>query len=174
MTARTRHRTLAALIALMMLAPALTLGQGRPTGLPGGFPDLVGALKATPGCLGVESARTTSGKLVIFAWFENKKAVLNWYNSATHESAKKAFFPSAPARTPMPDIPDDGEPILAIASLTMADKPPTDATTLPVSQIAIELYRPLHGGLAVGGRFAPPSLKVPGMLESEFPAPKGR
>ncbi|MDT4898958.1 MAG: hypothetical protein QOH25_4035 [Acidobacteriota bacterium] len=39
-----------------------------------GFPDLVAGLKATPGCLGVETARTDSGKSVIFAWFEDKKA----------------------------------------------------------------------------------------------------
>jgi hypothetical protein len=35
-----------------------------------------------------------------------------------------------------------------------------------VPQIAIELYAPLPGGLAVGGRFAPSSVKVPGMIEA--------
>lgn len=49
------------------------------------FPDLVGGLKATPGCLGVETAQTSSGKNVIFAWFENKKAALNWYYSDMHK-----------------------------------------------------------------------------------------
>src|SRR5437867_12316592 len=86
-----------------------------------GLPDLVGGLKATPGCLGVETARTASGKQVIFAWFENKKAVLNWYYSDMHRSVSKQFFPGAPERTPMADIPDDGSPILAIASLTPAE-----------------------------------------------------
>ena len=34
-----------------------------------------------------------------------------------------------------------------------------------VTQIAIELYAPLPGGLAVGGRFAPSTVSVPGMME---------
>ena len=38
-----------------------------------GFPNVVDAVKAAPGCLGVETAQTASGKRVIFAWFESKK-----------------------------------------------------------------------------------------------------
>jgi len=38
---------------------------------------------------------------------------------------------------------------------------PLAATT----QIAIELYTPLPGGLAAGGRFAPSTVKVPGLVE---------
>ena len=33
------------------------------------------------------------------------------------------------------------------------------------TQIAIELYAPLPGGIAAGGRFAPSSVKVPGLIE---------
>ena len=119
-------------------------GQARPPQPPPGFPDLVGALKSTPGCVGVEVARTGSGKQVIFAWFEDKKAALNWYYSDTHQAAMKQFFPQSEGskRTPMKDVPDDGGPVMAIASITMADKAPGDITTLPISQIAIELYRP--------------------------------
>jgi hypothetical protein len=66
----------------------------------------------------------------------------------------------------MADVPDDGRPILAIASITLTGPPPADASELTsVPQIAIELYAPLPGGLAVGGRFAPSTVKVPGMLE---------
>jgi hypothetical protein len=57
-----------AVAALAALA-TLTLTAQSQTQLP--FPDLVGPLKATPGCLGVETARTASGKMVIFAWFED-------------------------------------------------------------------------------------------------------
>jgi hypothetical protein len=32
-------------------------------------------------------------------------------------------------------------------------------------KIAIELYTPLPGGIAVGGRFAPSTLKVPGLMD---------
>ena len=137
-----------------------------------GFPDLVGGLKATPGCLGVDTARTSSGKQVIFAWFEDKKAALAWYYSETHRTAMKQFFPQSDQskRTPMADVPDDGTPILAIASLTLADKTQATATTSPFSQIAIELYRPLPGGLALGGRFAPATVKVPGLVNIAGPS----
>jgi len=137
---------------------------------PPGLPDLVGALKATPGCVGVESARTASGKQVIFAWFENKKAALAWYYSETHRNAVRMLAPEAPPRTPMADVPDDDNPVLAIASLTPSATPPTGQMPFGVSQIAIELYRPLPGGIAAGGRFAPAALKVPGLLDIPLPA----
>jgi hypothetical protein len=162
-------------VAALVFSPAMLAGQARPPQPPPGFPDLVGALKATPGCVGVEVARTGSGKQVIFAWFEDKKAALNWYYSDTHQAVIKQFFPQSAEskRTPMKDVPDDGGPVLAIASITMADKAPGEITTLPISQIAIELYRPLPGGLALGGRFAPSAIKVPGLREASLPgAPK--
>jgi hypothetical protein len=156
---------LAAAVVMVVFGPVLAAQARPPQQLPPGFPDLVGALKATPGCIGVDAARTISGKQVIFAWFENKQAVLNWYYSDTHVAAMNQFFPQRPQRTPLASLADDDGPILAIASLTMADKPQTDLTSLPVSQIAIELYRPLPGGVALGGRFAPAALAVPGLHE---------
>ena len=150
-------------ITLLWSSTTPTLAQSPQ----GGFAHVINAARAHPGCLGVETGQTSSGKRIIFAWFENKKAVLNWYYSDTHQGAIKQFFPQfqqAPKRTPLADVPDEG-PVMAIASLTLADKPPADTTTLPVSQIAIELYRPLPGGIALGGRFAPATLKVPGMRE---------
>jgi hypothetical protein len=130
-----------------------------------GFPDLVAGLKATPGCLGVETARTESGKNVIFAWFEDKKAALKWYYSGMHQGAMKGFFPGHKADTPLKNVPDESGPILAIASITMTDKPRFKESSLPISQIAIELYQPVSGGIFLGGRFAPESLKVPGMRD---------
>jgi len=162
-------------LAALVFSPALLAGQAQGPQPPPGFPDLVGALKSTPGCVGVEVARTGSGKQVIFAWFEDKKAALNWYYSDTHQAVMKQFFPQSAGskRTPMKDVPEDGGPVLAIASITMADKAPDEITTLPISQIAIELYRPLPGGLALGGRFAPAAIKVPGLREASLPgAPK--
>ena len=154
-------------LALVMFSPgALVLIAQAPQGAPAGLPDLIGMLKATPGVLGVDAARTMSGKQVIFAWFENKKAALAWYYSEGHQQLIKSFASSGNAgRTPMADVPDDGSPILAIASLTMGDKPQVPGVQLPVSQIAIELYAPLPGGLAAGGRFAPSSVKVKGLME---------
>ena len=152
-----------AAIALMAQAPAPPPSAGSQRQ----FPDLVGALKNTPGVLGVDTAMTSSGKQVIFAWFENKKAVLNWYYSGTHQQAMKMFAPGASSgRQPLEQIADDSGPIMTIASLTLVDKPQVEGVGLPVSQIAIELYAPLPGGLAAGGRFAPASVKVPGLLEN--------
>jgi hypothetical protein len=157
-----RHILLATLLTAIVSIPTVLTTVGAQSAA-GGFPDLVAGLKATPGCLGVETARTASGKQVIFAWFENKKAALAWYYSDMHRAVAKGFFPNAPERTPMADIPDDGQPIMAIASLTPA--PADGQTTMPFSQIAIELYRPLPGGLAVGGHFAPAAVSVPGLRD---------
>jgi hypothetical protein len=160
-------------LAAVLFGPTIAAGQQPQPGQPssGGFPDLVGALKASPGCLGVETARTSSGKQVIFAWFENKQAALAWYYSDTHRSVQKMFAPGSPARTPMADVPDDGNPVLAIASLTPSGAPGSNGMPFAVSQIAIELYRPLPGGLAAGGRFAPSAMKVPGLVDVPMPAP---
>jgi len=157
-----REIALVAALAVVVFSPAALVAQGPPAGLP----DLVGMLKATPGCLGVDAARTSSGKQVIFAWFENKKAVLNWYYSEGHQRLVKTLASGGnPGRTPLADIPDDSGPILAIASLTLSDKPQVNGVQLPVSQIAIELYAPLPGGLAAGGRFAPDTVKVKGLVD---------
>jgi len=48
---------------------------------------------------------------------------------------------------------------MAIASITFTDKPKLKGVKLPISQIAIELYAPLKGGLALGGTFAPSAMK---------------
>lgn len=152
-------------LAAAVFSPALIAAQAPAA--PGGLPDLVGALKATPGVLGVDAAQTLSGKQVIFAWFENKQAVLNWYNSDVHRRLMNSF--SSGGRRPdgpLAGIKDDSGPILCIASITI-DRAALQSGDLKggTSQIAIELYAPLPGGLAAGGRFAPSSVKVPGLLE---------
>jgi hypothetical protein len=124
------------------------------------IPDLVGALKKSPGCLGVETAKTSSGKAVIFAWFEDKKAALAWYKSDVHKEAMKQFLPDARSgRKPLADVPDDSGPIMVVASVT--PKEPTKDDPSPFKQIAIEVYQPLGEGLAIGGKFAPEKMKVP-------------
>ena len=152
-------------LAAAVFSPALIAAQAPAT--PNGLPDLVGALKATPGILGVDAAQTLSGKQVIFAWFENKQAVLNWYNSDVHRRLMNGF--SSGGRRPdgpLAGVTDDSGPILCIASLTI-DRAAMQRGDLKAAttQIAIELYAPLPGGLAAGGRFAPSSVKVPGLLE---------
>jgi hypothetical protein len=160
-----------AILSMFLFAAGSLLTPGRaqdpplklPQATPQGFPDLVKGLKSTPGCLGVETAQTSSGKQVLFAWFENKKAALAWYYSEMHQGAMKTFFPGSGSGTPMKDVKDDGKPILTIASFTPAKK--GQAGGQPFSQIAIELYTPAPGGIALGGRFAPASLKVQGLRD---------
>jgi len=143
------------------------VAQEKPQGQnpSGGFPDLVGALKKTPGVLGVDAARTMSGKSAIFAWFENKKAVMDWYNSPLHQGLMKGLAGPGPYRKPLEQVKEDSGPILVIASITMADKPKFKDINIPISQIAIELYQPLPGGAALGGRFAPSTVKVQNLFE---------
>jgi hypothetical protein len=171
MTRLIREVAAAAVLSLVIAVPAIvTVRAQPPSSAKSGMPDLIGALKATPGVLGVDAAQTMSGKQAIFAWFENKKAVLAWYYSDTHQKLMLQFSGGFKlSDRPLADVPDDGRPILAIASLKMAPyaAEPKDAGELrtSVTQISIELYAPLPGGIAVGGRFAPSTVTVPGLVE---------
>jgi quinol monooxygenase YgiN len=127
---------------------------------------IVEALQASPGCLGVETAQTASGKNVIFAWFEDKQAALAWHNSDAHQRMMDRFFPERPQeRTPMEHIADDAGPILTIASLKPAEQL-LPGTRMPVSEIAIEMYAPLPGGIRINGGFTPAAIPVPHRVET--------
>src|SRR5262245_46050837 len=142
MTHLGREAAMFVVLAALVFAP-VALAQQPAAAQPqaGGFSDLITALKATPGCLGVDTARTSSGKQVIFAWFENKKAALAWYYSEAHRNAVRMLAPDAPPRTPMAGVPDDDTPVLAIASLTpmppdaaRGAQPPAGGMPFAVSQ----------------------------------------
>ncbi len=150
--------------------PTLTLPQGggnsaRQQQSVGDFPDLVGGLKATPGCIDVKTSAFNNGKtLTIFAWFENKAAVNAWYKSPMHQGAMKKFFPTMPgAHEALAGYKDEKSPLLVVASVTPSDKPAVQGSQLAISQIAIEIYTPVPGGVTFGGGFGPDSLKVPGL-----------
>ena len=158
-----REVTAAAMLSLMIAIPTVVSLRAQTAQK---APDLIGALKATPGVLGVDAGNMMSGKQVIFAWFENKDAVLKWYYSDAHQALMAQFGSARRPAGPLADVPNDGKPVLAIASITLKGPVPTSAADLTsVPQIAIELYAPLPGGLALGGRFAPSSVRVPGMVE---------
>jgi len=152
-----------------------TPGQGTPGGgtpgggTSGGFPNVVTALKAAPGILGVETGQTASGRRVIFAWFDGKKSLVDWYHSDVHQRAMRAVYPNgAFDRQPLPDLPDNTGPILTIVSVKFADAPEPGRSAPRIVAIGIELYGPLPGGVAVGGRFAPEAVKVPGLRDIDL------
>ena len=155
--------------ACLWTTPALAQ---TPSG--GGFPNVLGALKSAPGCLGVETGQTSSGRRVIFAWFESKKALVDWYHSDAHQRAMKSVFPNQTFdRQPLPDLAEDSGPILTIVSVKFADPPKTDGSP-SITAIGIELYGPLPGGVAVGGRFAPDAVKVRGLREIDLATAQAR
>lgn len=155
----------AATVVVVGLAILSTIARGSAQQTGQSPPDLVSGLKAIPGCLGVETARTASGKSVIFAWFEDKKAVLRWYQSDMHQGAMKMFLGDRKPDPPLQGVPDDIGPLLVIASLTMSEKSQFEGVSMPISQISIELYKPVTGGIFLGGRFAPASLRIAGMKD---------
>ena len=129
-------------------------GEPRPNPLEQNIPQM---LLDTPGCLGIELAQTMSGKQVIFAWFENKKAAERWYWSEGHMDAMRFVGFEPGTKTPMEHVPDEG-PIMVIASFTPGEE--SDENPLGVAQIAIELYQPIKGGADLGGRFSPEGIIV--------------
>lgn len=173
LAARSTPLLLAAVVVAATLGASSLARQSPPQAPPAGaagFPDLVGGLKATKGCLGVETAQTASGKSVIFAWFADKRAVNRWYHSDMHVGVMKQFFGGEPGGEALAGVADDFGPIMMVASITMSDRPHHDATALPVSQIAIEAYTPMNGGVFLGSRFAPEGVKVKGMKDYSPPA----
>jgi hypothetical protein len=157
----------------------LTLFGASPTPVraqstPGGFPSVVKALRESPGCLGVETGQTAGGRRVIFAWFDGKKSLVDWYHSDVHQRAMRAVFPNQTFdRQPLPDLAEDSGPILTIVSVKFADAPAPGATAPAITSIGIELYGPLPGGVAVGGRFAPDAIKVRGLREIDIGTARG-
>jgi quinol monooxygenase YgiN len=164
-------------LAVVSLAVATVVVSTGASAQPQGAPNvqqmghqLVESLRAAPGCLGVEVAQTMSGKNVIFAWFQDKESVLAWHNSPTHQRIMDRFFPDRPQnRIPMQHIPDDAGPILTIASLKPATEP-LPGTRMPVSELSIEMYAPLPGGIRLNGGFTPAAVPVPGRAEIAPPA----
>ena len=154
-------------------APA---AQARPDGArTNRFPNVIGALKEAPGCLGVEVAQTPDGRRIIFAWFDGKKSLVDWYYSDPHQAAMKAVFRGQVGeREPLPDLASDVGPVLAIVSVKFAGAPGADAAPPSMASIGIELYGPLPGGIAVGGRFAPTAVKVRGLRELDLETARPR
>ncbi len=146
-------------VAVVTLTPRVTAEQQPALG-----EQLVRGLLATPGCLGVQTAATSTGRNAIFAWFEDKAAVKRWYYSETHKGAMAAAG-AQPGGDPLEHVSDDAGPIMVIASLVFTDRPMIEGLNMPISSISIELYEALPGGAFVTDRFAPPTVAVPHMKD---------
>jgi quinol monooxygenase YgiN len=170
---KNRGRAMAAALAVALCGTEMTPAHAQAQ--QAGFTAIINAARAHPGCLGVDTGQTTSGKQVIFAWFENKAALVAWYKSDAHQRAMKVAFPDGTfEREPLPDTPDDSGQILAIVSLKLRDVPRSEGAPLPIDTIGVELYTPLPGGVAVGGRFAPQAIRVPALREIDLATAAGR
>jgi hypothetical protein len=159
---------LAALLGIGGAGAAMSYQQDRAGGREAARPDmgamLVEGLRATPGCLGADAGRMASGKSIIVAWFENKAAVIRWYESDVHQRVMRAFAGVEDAeQRPLQHVTDEDTPIMVVASLTFENRPRAEGVSLPISQISIELYAPLPGGAYVNGRLAPDAFVVPHM-----------
>src|SRR5262245_894662 len=170
---KNRGRAIAAAFAVALCGTGITPTHAQAQ--QEGFTAIIEAARAHPGCLGVDTGRTTSGKQLILAWFENKAALVAWDKSHEHQRAMKGAFPDCTfEREPLPDTPDDSGQILAIVSLKLRDAPRSAGAPLPIDTIGIELYTPLPGGVAVGGRFAPQAIRVPALREIDLATAAGR
>jgi hypothetical protein len=160
-----RYITLIGACALVTMSSLLRAQSTAPTTRPAGRPDpftqLLDGIKSTPGCHGVVTAPQTShGQAVIFAFFQDKQAAAKWYYSPMHQELMKMIgAPHEAGHEPMKDVPD-GVPVMALASITMGGKPPVEGSPIAFTQISIELYTPLSGGLNFGGGFSPEAFRA--------------
>lgn len=122
---------------------------------------LVDGLKNTPGCLGVDNCQwQQSGRFTICAWFENKAAVVRWYDSPTHAFTMRALGDDPAKHKPLEHITDPNTPIMVMATMTLGGQPIAPGA-FPASQFSVEIYAPLPGGAAISGRLAPEGFKIP-------------
>jgi hypothetical protein len=82
------------------------------------------------------------------------------------DAAKKEGSGYEDGDEPLAHVPDDVGPILCIATITPVT--PGSAQKIPgfptaISQVSIELYQPLPGGIAFNGSFTPEAVKIPHM-----------
>ncbi len=158
--------TLAAALAVAQPSGAQTGGDGaQPNPAAGMAGVLMKGLTQTEGCLGADAAQTQSGRNCIIGWFENKEAVVRWYNSMTHQGIMRGVAGGLGGGEPLAHVADGTGPIMVIATITFSETPKFEAIRMPISQISIELFQPLPGGAHLGGRLSPEAFKVEHMRD---------
>lgn len=134
---------------------------------------LVAAIESVEGCLGVHTARSHDGSELIMAWFEDRAAVLRWYDHSYHRQLlRDAGRPEDGVAAE--HFGNDVGPILVIASVAYpARRGALDASMFddPVAgrpeRFSVEYYTPLPGGAFMERPFAPNAVKerIPGIRD---------
>src|ERR1700674_909092 len=111
-------------------------GDWKRESLPESMKLFLAKLEKQPGLLGVHalSSIDNQGMLVILTWWENKKALNDWFYSETHQAIISEFYGTAQA-APGP----------------VGPKTPVGG----MGQVGIELFTPLPGGMVYGGGLTP-------------------
>ena len=117
-------------------------GDWERESLPESMKIFLAKLEKQPGLLGVHalSSIDNRGMLVILTWWENKKALNDWFYSETHQAIIGQFYGKAqPASGPV------------------GSKTPAGG----MGQVGIELFTPLPGGMVYGGGLTPARREKP-------------
>lgn len=111
-------------------------GDWERESLPESMKSFLAKLEKQPGLLGVHalSSIDNRGMLVILTWWENKKALNDWFYSETHRGIISQFYGSA--------RPESGP---------VGSQTPTGG----MGQVGIELFTALPGGMVFGGGLTP-------------------
>lgn len=124
---------------------------------------LARTIASVEGCYGVELAQTESRKSVIMAWFEDKAAVLRWYEHPMHRRLRAGA--GEDEWTPLEHVPDEAKNLLVIATVTFSEGERLPGFPMPISQISIETYQAMPTGISINGRLSPSEMKVPHMQD---------
>ncbi|HMF55103.1 MAG TPA: antibiotic biosynthesis monooxygenase family protein [Pyrinomonadaceae bacterium] len=127
------------MVAATVTFPRQAGGWERAT-LPDSMRAFLEQLQRQPGLLGVHllSSIDHPGMLVILTWWENKKALNNWFYSDTHQGIIKRYYGAQNNAQP-------GGTTQSNASMAAS------------SQVGIELFIQLPGGMQFGGGLMPPA-----------------
>lgn len=124
----------------IMVAATVTFpdhkGDWERASLPDSMKAFLAKLEKQPGLLGVHALSSVDrrGMLVILTWWENKRALNDWFYSATHQGIISQFYGNRPPA---------------------AGAVGTNAPVGAMGQVGIELFARLPGGMQFGGGLTP-------------------
>ncbi len=134
---------------------------------------IISSMKSVDGVYDVHTARSHDGVELIMAWFENRDAVLRWFNHPYHRKLlRDAGRPEDGVAAQ--HFGNDVGPILIIASVAYHNQPASlegsmfdDPDGRRPTRFSVEYYVPLAGGAYMSETFAPTAVtaNIPGMRD---------